>query len=123
MAANDWRISVFNSAGKWQGYTFAAKEAEARAQVPQVQWAGCQAVVSSWDPEARDYREQFVISDDGEACRVCDGSGTDAEGVDCRQCQGHERCPKCGLPIEFVEPTPTDETFRQCSAGCGWSMS
>lgn len=57
------------------------------------------------------------------ACQTCDGSGTDDEGTDCPDCQGREVCPWCGEPIEYVEPTPTNEAFRKCSAGCGWSLN
>lgn len=56
-------------------------------------------------------------------CQECDGSGTDDDGAECPGCQGREVCPRCGEPIEYVEPTPADETYRQCSASCGWRLS
>lgn len=62
--ANDWRIDVRNGAAKWQGFTFAATEKEARAQVAEVRCPGDVATVSSWDPEVKDYAQRFEVADE-----------------------------------------------------------
>lgn len=100
MAANDWRISVYNKAGKWRGFTFAATEAEARAQVPQVRCQGDRVTVAQWDPEWKDYRPRFTVLDDGwfqvaswkrYACRNCGHEttiNTNHHGSCFNHCQG-----------------------------------
>lgn len=69
-----------------------------------------------------DAPDVLTICPGGAACGTCDGSGTDEDGADC-DCQRRGECPQCGEPIEYVEPTKTDETYRRCEAACGWTMS